>query len=144
MPTFQNIGGKISRSQPALAAPGRPAGWNMGPCCHPRGNSALRRGTPIREYSPRGGPVQSFRRTVTKATWVISGQTLDSAGAPLASCLVDVFYDGSDMLVVQTVSDGSGNYSVTVPTNSPMYARATNAAGTVCGCTLTLSPTEQR
>ena len=72
--------------------------------------------------------------------FTISGQTLDGSGAPLAGCIVHLFYtdivgnnrfaasggvvpdlsDTSDVEVAQTVSDAGGNYSFNV--NAPNAA----------------------
>ena len=140
MPTFWHFGGTRGRSQSGLTAPGRPSAQNEF-YVHPTGMSALRRGASIREFSERG-PMQAFRANRVQAAWIISGRTLDSGGTPLAGCEVEVFYEGSDVVVAKTISDGSGNWSVTVSTNSPMYARATDANETVCGCTTLLTPTQ--
>ena len=54
-------------------------------------------------------------------TFTLTGVTRNSAGVALASCEVRVFKTGDDVLVAQTISDGSGNYSVTLPTNLRHY-----------------------
>lgn len=55
--------------------------------------------------------------------WVIAGVTRDSAGAALGNCAVIAFETGrltkdGTPVVAQTISDGSGNYSVDVPMNT--------------------------
>lgn len=71
------------------------------------------------------------------AQFVVSGQSVDSTGAPLASCIVKLFRVGDDSLVATSTSDGSGNYSFTLPANSgTFYVVSFNAAGTLAGCTL--------
>ena len=44
----------------------------------------------------------------------ISGVTKDSNSAPLAGVTVSLFLTGTNTLMNQTVSDGSGNYSFTL------------------------------
>lgn len=51
----------------------------------------------------------------------LSGVTRDSAGTPLAGCVVDLFLNSEDTLVATTISDGSGNYSFTLSGNSQTY-----------------------
>jgi hypothetical protein len=56
-------------------------------------------------------------------TFTISGTSRDNTGAALAGCEVRVF-DGSNAFIGQVISDGSGNWSLSVPTNSgPFWAR---------------------
>lgn len=55
--------------------------------------------------------------------FVIAGTSRDSTGATLGACRVQI-YDGSNVFLGETVSDGSGNWSMSVPTNSgPFWAR---------------------
>ena len=54
-------------------------------------------------------------------TFTMAGVTRDSAGAALASCVVDLFEAGSDIWQQQTTSDGSGNFSFTIGGNSANY-----------------------
>lgn len=59
--------------------------------------------------------------------WIISGRTLDSGGTPIPTCLVWVFeqgqmFVGGQAMVAQTISDGSGNYSVAVGRNTNYQA----------------------
>lgn len=61
-----------------------------------------------------------FQREGDTTTYVLSGVTRDSAGATLASCRVIVFQTGwlalgHRPIIGETVSDGSGNWSLTVP-----------------------------
>lgn len=51
----------------------------------------------------------------------LSGVSRDSTGAALAACTVLVFNAHTNEFIGQTVSDGSGNWSVVVPTNSPRH-----------------------
>lgn len=56
-------------------------------------------------------------------TFTISGTSRDNTGAALGGCEVQVF-DGSNVFVGQVISDGSGAWSLSVPTNSgPFWAR---------------------
>jgi hypothetical protein len=57
--------------------------------------------------------------------WVLTGITKDSTGAALGNCRVVVLETGrlavnAAPIVAETISDGSGNYSVDVPMNT-MY-----------------------
>jgi hypothetical protein len=55
--------------------------------------------------------------------WVITGITKDSTGAALGNCRVVAFETGriakdGAPVVGETISDGSGNYSIPVPLNT--------------------------
>lgn len=50
-------------------------------------------------------------------TFTLTGITRDSTGAVLGNCDVYVFKTGDNVNVAQTISDGSGNYSIILPTN---------------------------
>lgn len=61
--------------------------------------------------------------TQATKTWTITGVTKDSTGAALGNCRVVCFETGrlavgQSPVVAETISDGSGNYTVTVPTNT--------------------------
>lgn len=63
------------------------------------------------------------RLTFATDTFTISGTSRDSTGATLGGCEVRVF-DGSNNFVGQTTSNGSGAWSLSVPTNSgPFWVR---------------------
>lgn len=51
----------------------------------------------------------------------ISGVTRDSTGAALGNCTVHIYDTGTDTKQATTVSDGSGNYSVSLATNSGFF-----------------------
>jgi hypothetical protein len=76
---------------------------------------------------PMGGIGHSLKSTpLLKApqftgTFSLSGVTRDSAGTPLAGCVVDLFLNSEDTLVATTTSDGSGNYRFTLSGNSQTY-----------------------
>jgi hypothetical protein len=53
-----------------------------------------------------------------RGNFSISGQTLNAAGTPLAECRVELNESRSDVEYAETISDGSGNYSFTIPYNS--------------------------
>lgn len=55
---------------------------------------------------------------------VIAGVTRDNVGAPLGNCTVDLFITATDAWVAQTISDGSGNWSLPVYVSGPFFARA--------------------
>ena len=54
-------------------------------------------------------------------TFTLTGITRDSAGSTLGSCTVKVFGSADDLMKATTTSDGSGNYSVTLAINQPVY-----------------------
>lgn len=61
--------------------------------------------------------------------WAVSGVTRDNAGAALGNCRVIVMdvgqqFVGGPTIVGETVSDGGGNYSVSVPLNTAYQAIA--------------------
>lgn len=90
----------------------------------PRGPSNMRR----MAFAPR--PPVNANRT-------IAGVTRDSTGAALGGCTVKLFETGTDVLVAQQVSDGSGNYSFTVPGNGTYYELAyKDGAPAVTGASL--------
>lgn len=79
----------------------------------------IRKGNPHFAYSLRGG----WRGPLAQESCVISGTTIDSAGLPLGNCRVVVFEASKIMfnadvqgnpVVVETVSDSLGAYSVVV------------------------------
>jgi hypothetical protein len=62
-----------------------------------------------------------YRGTFTINGTIPLGLTKDSSGSALGSCRVDLFETGSNRFIASTVSDVSGNYSFTVPSNSQTY-----------------------
>jgi hypothetical protein len=81
--------------------------------------------------------------------WVIAGITRDSVGAVLGNCAVTMLETsriavGQVPVVAQTVSDGSGNYSVEVPGNTAYQGIAYKVGVTDgSGASLnTLTPTQ--
>lgn len=64
-----------------------------------------------------------LRKTVGGyARYSLSGVSRDSAGAALGGCTVKVFLTGNDTKQFETVSDGSGNWSIDVGANpGPFY-----------------------
>jgi hypothetical protein len=78
--------------------------------------------SPTRWTGPNYGtswePEFNSARDRFKGSFSISGITKDSTGTPIASCDVELFQTGSEKFLGRTTSDGSGNYSFVVPTNS--------------------------
>jgi hypothetical protein len=70
----------------------------------------------------RGLPIINTLPTHT-GRWSITGQTKDSAGAALGNCRVIAFetgrmgVDGVEATVGETISDGSGNYTISASLN---------------------------
>jgi hypothetical protein len=85
----------------------------------------------------------------SSARWTLTGVTRDSTGAALGSCRVVVSETariavGQTPIVVETISDGSGNYSVAVPLNT-LYQVVAYKTGSpdVAGVSLqTLTPAQ--
>lgn len=81
--------------------------------------------------------------------WVLSGVTKDSSGAALGSCRVVVLETGRIGIgqlpvVAETISDGSGNYSVPVASNTAHWEIAYKAGSPdVAGATVNnVTPTQ--
>lgn len=69
-----------------------------------------------------GGVTVLFKAPTFTGSFTISGVTRDSNGVPLAACSVDLFKtDAFDTWIAQTTSDGSGNYSFTLGSNSGYF-----------------------
>jgi hypothetical protein len=67
------------------------------------------------------GPRRFRAPTFSRSTVRIIGVTRDSAGAILAGATVKLYRTQSDEYLAQTISDGSGNFSLDVPGPSPFY-----------------------
>lgn len=65
-----------------------------------------------------------FRPTRFQGSYVVSGTTRDGVGAPLPNVPVKLFSGRDDSVVAQMTSDGSGLFSFSVGTNSPVYVMA--------------------
>ena len=65
-----------------------------------------------------GGPTFNSQSQKFKGYFTISGITKDSSGSSLGSCDVTLYQTGSDSVLGKTVSDGSGNYSFSISSNS--------------------------
>lgn len=59
----------------------------------------------------------------------IAGVTKDSTGAALGGCTVKLFRTSDDVWIATTTSDGSGNYSFTVPNTATTYYVVAYKAG---------------
>ena len=71
----------------------------------------------------------------TGAPVSVTGITIDQLGARMAGVTVKAFDSVSNVFVTQTVSDGSGNYSMTLPKGNTYFlvaykAGSPNKAGT--------------
>lgn len=58
---------------------------------------------------------------------VITGVTRDSAGVALGNCVVQLFRTLDDQIMFESVSDGSGNYTVHAIGSGPFYIVAYKA-----------------
>ena len=67
-------------------------------------------------------PLLLARKPGSYSFYTLSGVSRDSTGAPLGGCTVKVFMTLNDTKVYETVSDGSGNWSIDVsPNPGPFY-----------------------
>lgn len=93
-------------------------------------------------FTPGKGPVGpidfDFAPPDPGPLYVISGVTRDSTNAPLGGCQVMLFRTRDDILVDETVSDGSGNYRFTAPSPVETYYVIAYEAGSpdVAGTTV--------
>lgn len=62
-----------------------------------------------------------YRSVGARTNRVIAAKTLNSAGAALAACEVELFQTGGDIFTAKTVSDASGNYAFDNPGSGPFY-----------------------
>lgn len=60
-------------------------------------------------------------RPFDAVTRLIVGVTRDSTGVALGGCTVQMFRSTDDAYMGETVSDGSGNYTLTSPGNFNLY-----------------------
>ena len=109
-------------------------------------------------FSPKGAPVNlrigqgpnavgPYKNPVAPPRYRLTGLTVDSAGAALGACTVDVFESASRLYRGQTQSDANGNYSIDVTGSGTglVFQAIAYKAGSpdVAGVTLnTLVPTE--
>jgi hypothetical protein len=70
---------------------------------------------------PLFGRRLSFRTTKTTQSFSISGFTRDSDGTQLDACDVVLYESATDLPVARTVSDASGNYSMTLGNNAGTF-----------------------
>jgi hypothetical protein len=85
------------------------------------------RGTPLaRSGTGRiGGIAKAFRSQSFATTSIyVRGITKDSTGTPLGACPVHLFRTSDDVEVDQSVSDGSGNYSLVCAGSGTFYVVA--------------------
>jgi hypothetical protein len=68
--------------------------------------------------APAFQPMFGSARQRFRGNFSISGQTLDGSGAALADCEVTLLTPHPETEFAETRSDGSGNYTFTVPYNS--------------------------
>lgn len=83
----------------------------------------------------RGLRRKIFRSPKFLGSFSVSGVTRNSSGAALPDCVVQLFLTGSNALLGQTVSDGSGNYSFSIGTNQAVYLVAYKAGAPDLGGT---------
>lgn len=84
-------------------------GWGGRAASHFRGPVARGIGTVV--YRSPGG----------RANFALVGVSRDSAGAILASCVIDLMYTAGDVLHLTTTSDASGNFRFDTMPNGPFY-----------------------
>jgi hypothetical protein len=69
----------------------------------------------------------NFPETGCRVPKKISGQTLDSSGAPNGGCTVMLFNTATGLLVDTQISDGSGNYRLSDPNAAACFIVAYEA-----------------
>ena len=77
------------------------------------------------------------------ANWEIVGVSRNSAGVALASCVIELFESGSDLVIARTVSAANGAFTLSNPGTGPFYLVAYKAGSPdVAGTTVnTILPT---
>jgi hypothetical protein len=85
---------------------------------------------PLNRIAHQGPGLPYLNAPQFKGTFTLAGVSRDSAGAALAFCDVRLFIaDAFDQRIATTTSDGSGNYSFSVPSNADRYWVAMYKAG---------------
>lgn len=70
----------------------------------------------------RAVPYTLFVLRIPKAhLYLIAGITRDNTGVPLGLCVVKAYRTVDDVFVAQTLSDGTGNYTISVPSQAAHY-----------------------
>ncbi len=98
---------------------------------------------PFNEVQPTSDCKVNSQRQKFRNYWLLTGVTRDSAGAALGGCVVDLFTTSDDVLRFSTVSDASGNFSFSLPSNGWTCYLVAYKAGSpdVAGVTVnTLTP----
>ena len=67
------------------------------------------------------GPFFNSQKQKFLGSFSITGITRDNAGAALGSCRVELMRTGGDTFVAETISDGSGNFTLVTPNNSGTF-----------------------
>ncbi len=76
-------------------------------------------------------PRRPFRSpALARSNPVLTGITRDAAEAPLGGCTVKLFRTVDNVFMAETVSDGSGNFTLTALGSGPFYIVAYLAGGT--------------
>lgn len=114
----------------------------------PRANAGV--ATPCGAFIPRDvGSTLMLRQFVQSSQqWRIVGVTYDSADVALAACRVLAFDIGQLMvggpaLVAETVSDGSGNFTLVVPLNTNYWLAAYKPGSPDAGGVTTVTQTPE-
>lgn len=77
----------------------------------------------------RGGPSIFRSSPAAYGSRNVAGVTQDSTGAPLGSCIVQLFRTVDDALIAETISDASGHYSFPVQNDDALYYVVAYKAG---------------
>ncbi len=90
----------------------------------------------LRGVASLGAP-RPFKNVVpSSASYVISGVTKDSTGAPLGNCKVKMFETVSNAFIEEVLSDGSGVFAFGPAVSRPHFLVAWGPSGAVAGITL--------
>jgi hypothetical protein len=71
--------------------------------------------------------LRMFNRVLSMLRWVLDGVTRDGSGVPLGTCRVMIFSSFDLTFIIETTSDGSGNYSVFVVRGWDFFVNAYKA-----------------
>lgn len=67
------------------------------------------------------GIKQGFNRVMGRLNMTLSGVSRDSTGAALGNCQVLIFRTANKSFILETQSDGSGNWSVSMLVGGPFF-----------------------
>jgi hypothetical protein len=112
---WMNFNGWTQQALGALVRPGQDGIRNNTAVYNTMGQRVTPRG------KPRPPMLQPSLKKAHTATFTLAGVSRDATGAALGFCEVYVLGSDDKLVKAQTISDGSGNYSVTLANNQPVW-----------------------